>query len=158
MAAKPQEKPGGAASAIAGFIIVSVLTGGIGAGAGVFLSDTGPRDAAHTGGASTHQPRPPAAPAHKIMAVPPILTTLLAPANTFIRLEAALIADFDTPNLDSLGAKVGEDFIGYLRSVALKHIEGPSGFQHLRGDLLERAQQRSNGKIRDIAIQTLVIE
>ena len=40
----------------------------------------------------------------------------------------------------------------------LAQIQGASGFQHLREDLNDRVRVRSGGKVRDLVIQSLIIE
>jgi flagellar FliL protein len=42
--------------------------------------------------------------------------------------------------------------------VTLRQLEGASGYQHLREDLNDRVRMRSSGNVRDLIIQTLVIE
>jgi flagellar FliL protein len=57
-----------------------------------------------------------------------------------------------------LAAHVSEDIITYLRSATVTQFEGSRGLQHLRDDLTERANIRSSGKIRELIIETLVIQ
>ena len=57
-----------------------------------------------------------------------------------------------------LAAQIAEDIVAYLRTVSLAQIEGASGFQHLREDLNDRVRVRSGGKVRDLVIQSLVVE
>ena len=58
----------------------------------------------------------------------------------------------------ALLGEIAEDIIGYLRTVPMSDLEGPSGFLHLREDLNDRARIRSGGKIRELIIQALVLE
>ena len=53
---------------------------------------------------------------------------------------------------------ISEDILAYLRTVTLSQIEGPSGMQHLREDLVERARIRSEGRVKELVIQTLVVQ
>ena len=39
-----------------------------------------------------------------------------------------------------------------------RQIEGANGFQNLREDLNERARVRSGGRVREVVIQSLVVE
>jgi flagellar FliL protein len=48
--------------------------------------------------------------------------------------------------------------VAYLRTVPLAQIEGPSGFLHLREDLNERARIRSGGKVKELVVQSLMLE
>lgn len=87
----------------------------------------------------------------------PIITNLASPANTWIRLEASIVLDGEG-DAKGLAATITEDTIGYVRTLSLPLIEGSSGLLHLREDLSDRARIRSNGKVRDIIIHTLIVE
>ena len=84
-------------------------------------------------------------------------TNLASPANTWIRLEASIVLDGEG-DAKGLAATITEDTIGYVRTLSLPLIEGSSGLLHLREDLSDRARIRSNGKVRDIIIHTLIVE
>lgn len=88
----------------------------------------------------------------------PIITNLGAPRNAWIRLEAAIVVDAATKDDDMLAAHIGEDIVTFLRTVSLTQIEGANGFQHLREDLTERVRMRSSGTVRELIIQSLVVE
>jgi len=91
--------------------------------------------------------------------LPPIVTNLASPGRTWIRLEASLVVDGDqTAEANVLMAQIAEDIIAFLRTVTLVQIQGASGFQHLREDLSDRVRVRSGGKIRDLVIQSMIIE
>ena len=67
-------------------------------------------------------------------------------------------ADIDPPDADALTARIQEDVVGYLRTVSLKQIEGATGFQYLSEDLNERVRARSDGVVRELIIQGLIVE
>jgi flagellar protein FliL len=90
--------------------------------------------------------------------LPAIVTNLATPKGTWIRLEASIVFGAEGGDSNALTAAIGEDIVAYLRTVPLAQVEGPSGFQHLREDLNERARIRSAGKVRELVIQTLVLE
>ena len=48
--------------------------------------------------------------------------------------------------------------LAYLRTVTLKQLEGPVGLEAIRDDLNERAATRSDGKVREFVIRTLVVQ
>jgi flagellar FliL protein len=77
-----------------------------------------------------------------VKTLPAIVTNLAGPKKAWIRLEAA----------------IADDFVAYLRTVPLAQIEGPSGFLHLREDLNERARIRSGGKVKELVVQSLMLE
>jgi flagellar FliL protein len=89
----------------------------------------------------------------------PIVTNLGAPQDTWIRLEASIVFDPRIlPHPEAVAAKIGEDALAYLRTVTLKQLEGPVGLQSIREDLNERAATRSEGKVRELVIRTLVVQ
>ncbi|MES2029343.1 MAG: flagellar basal body-associated FliL family protein [Pseudomonadota bacterium] len=55
-------------------------------------------------------------------------------------------------------ARIGEDVAAYLRTLTPTQIEGARGLQYLREDLNERALTRSSGKVRELIIETLVVQ
>ena len=59
---------------------------------------------------------------------------------------------------EAMIAEVTEDIVAFLRTVPLEQLEGPSGFQHLREDLNDRARVRSKGRVSELIVQGLVIE
>jgi flagellar FliL protein len=65
----------------------------------------------------------------------------------WVRLELALVFEGDQPDLLISRRIVHQDILAYLRTVRARQVEGPSGFQHLRSDLDERARIRSEGKV-----------
>jgi flagellar FliL protein len=100
-----------------------------------------------------------AAQAVSLRALPPIVTNLAEPQSAWIRLEASVAFDGETgPESDLLVAKAAEDIVAFLRTLSLSQIEGASGFQFLRDDLIDRVRARSAGRIRELVIHTFVIE
>ena len=94
-----------------------------------------------------------------VRSLPPIVTNLASPERTWVRLEASLIVDGEqTPEANVLAAQITEDIVAFLRTVSLAQMQGASGFQHLREDLNDRIRVRSGGKVRDLAIQSLIVE
>jgi flagellar protein FliL len=89
----------------------------------------------------------------------PIVTNLAAPPNNWARVEASIVTDsMDDDDAGILAAHISEDIVTYLRSASVAQFEGARGLQHLREDLTERANIRSSGKVRELIIETLVIQ
>jgi flagellar protein FliL len=89
----------------------------------------------------------------------PIVTNLAAPANNWARVEASMVTDsLNDEEAGILAAHISEDIVVYLRSATAAQFEGARGLQHLRDDLTERAHVRSSGKVRELIIETLVIQ
>jgi flagellar biosynthetic protein FliP len=98
---------------------------------------------------------PASAPAQSstIVDLPPIVTNLGAPQDTWIRLEGSLIFDPKAlPHPEAVAAQIGDDILAYLRTVSLRQLEGPIGLENIRQDLNERAgdpQRRQGARVRD---------
>lgn len=89
----------------------------------------------------------------------PIVTNLAAPANNWARVEASMVTEsLNDEEAGILAAHISEDIVVYLRSASVAQFEGARGLQHLRDDLTERANVRSSGKVRELIIETLVIQ
>jgi flagellar FliL protein len=101
---------------------------------------------------------PPARPS-TIVDLPPIVTNLGAPGDTWVRFEGSIIFDANAlPHPEAIADQIGEDILAYLRTVSLRQLEGPIGLENIRQDLNERAAVRSGGKVRALAIRTLVVQ
>jgi flagellar FliL protein len=158
-------------------LVLTLVALGLGWGAGMYLKKQATPVAADAAPAATPVPEAdhgktdehgaPAADAHKegekpvpgapvVVALEPITTNLAAPNKTWVRLEAAVV--FDGPAAPGMADLVQQDILAYMRNVKLHQIEGPSGFQHLRADLDERARVRSDGHVTQVLIRTLLFE
>jgi flagellar protein FliL len=94
-----------------------------------------------------------------IVDLPPIVTNLGAPQDTWVRLEGSIIFDPKTlPHPEAVAAQIGDDVLAYLRTVSLHQLEGPIGLENVRQDLNERAAIRSGGKVGAFVIRTLVVQ
>jgi flagellar protein FliL len=101
---------------------------------------------------------PPAQPS-TIFDLPPVVTNLGAPQDTWIRLEGSIIFDPKTlPHPEAAAGQISDDILAYLRTVSLRQLEGPIGLENIRQDLNERAATRSAGKVREFVIRTLVVQ
>jgi len=91
--------------------------------------------------------------------LPPVITNLAGPQRAWVRIEASIaLAGESSPEDDLLAAKIAEDLVAFLRTISVTDIEGASGFQHLREDLVDRVRVRSGGRARDLVIHTFIIE
>ena len=101
----------------------------------------------------------PSAQPSTIVDLPPIVTNLGAPQDTWVRLEGSIIFDPKTlPHPEAMAGQIGDDVLAYLRTVSLHQLEGPIGLENIRQDLNERAATRSGGKVRAFVIRTLVVQ
>ncbi len=132
-------------------LVVALL--GAGAGAGFETTRTAPGEAQ-----ASKEAAAPVAPS-MIYDLPPIVANLGAPQDTWIRLEASMVFDPKIlPHPEAVAGKIGEDILAYVRTVTLTQLQGPIGLQAIREDLNERAAIRSDGKVRELVLRTLVVQ
>jgi flagellar FliL protein len=94
-----------------------------------------------------------------MLQLPPVITNLADSDSTWVRLQASIVFDRTAvPKPDVLATKISEDILGFMRTLSMAQIGGPSGLQHLREDLNERASIRSGGLVREIILQTLLVQ
>ncbi|MGO4870852.1 MAG: flagellar basal body-associated protein FliL [Roseiarcus sp.] len=98
-------------------------------------------------------------PSAGLFEMPPIVTNLGSPQDTWIRLEATIVYDAAAlPHPEAVAAEIAGDELAYLHTATLSQIEGPVGLQNVRQDLNERAVIRSGGKVSELIIRTLVVQ
>ena len=94
-----------------------------------------------------------------LLDLPPVITNLADPTSAWVRLQTAIVYDKKAvPKPQMLAARIGEDILAYMKTATLAQIGGASGLEHLREDLNERAAIRSDGHVRELIIQTLVVQ
>lgn len=95
----------------------------------------------------------------KLIDLPPIVANLADPPNAWVRLQTAIVVDMKSGvKPEVLAAEISDDLLGFMKTETLAQIGGASGLQHLREDLTERAVIRSQGHVRELIIQTLVVQ
>lgn len=151
----------GGGGLILALIILTLLAGLAGSGLGYQLAGTVRKVVSEKIAAEPPKKEEPLAYTGDLVLEPlkPVVVNLAAPSSTFIRIETALIYKKGAlANPQVTAAEVREDVMAYLRTLALSQLEGPSALQHLREDLNERALTRSEGKITELVLQTLVVQ
>jgi flagellar protein FliL len=88
----------------------------------------------------------------------PIVTNIGEPDDVWARLEASIVFEDEMPNSEELSAQISQDLLGYMKTMKLTQIEGASHFAHLREDLKDRVQIRSGGEVRDLIIESFVVQ
>jgi flagellar FliL protein len=48
--------------------------------------------------------------------------------------------------------------VSYLRTVSSSELDGPTGFQYLKEDLRKRSIQLGGGKVKDLLLQSFVVQ
>jgi flagellar FliL protein len=150
---------GNAVQWLAALLLLTVLSAAAGGLSSQYLLSTGQRMA----DSQKEPPERPVAtgfsPSARLRKIAPVVTNLASPAGAWIRLEGSIITDhLNDEEAGILVSRIGEDIVSYLRSVSPAQIEGARGLQYLREDLNERAAIRSGGKVRELIIETLVVQ
>jgi len=162
--AKDKASSGGGGGGLIGFIIVTVLAVGFGAGFGFFVDGQlkqsgGGKQAAKSEETEKHEGKKAGiSDSAKLVAMQPIVANLAEPKDAWIRIEVSMLVENMSQGQDALAAELAGDFVAYLRTAALSQFEGPSGFQNLREDLMDRATIRDREHIKDIIIHGVVVE
>ncbi|MGO9673072.1 MAG: flagellar basal body-associated FliL family protein [Methylocella sp.] len=157
----PPAAPGRSVAAFAGAMVaLTLIAAAAGAALGLRLAASAraePPNVAEAA-AAARAPAPYAGEAN-LRDLPPIIANLADPPDAWVRLQATLVFDSaSTPKPDVVAAQIAEDILGFMRTVTLAQIAGASGLQHLREDLNERAAIRSEGRVRELILQTLVVQ
>lgn len=137
-------------------LMLTLLAGGAGVFHGLKLFDLlgagAERTADHPAEAGASRP------AETMRDLKPIVTNLAAPAESWVRLEATLVIDPKQPLDDKAMGEITNDIVAYLRTTTARQLEGAPGLRRLREDLTERMALRSANRVREVLIQTLVVQ
>ena len=94
-----------------------------------------------------------------IIDLPPIVTNIATPADTWVRLEASIVFDpKKVQHPEVVAAEIATDELAYLRTVSVTDLQGPVGLENIRQDLRDRALVRSNGVVDELLLKTLVLQ
>ena len=94
-----------------------------------------------------------------IVDLPPIVTNIASPADTWVRLEGSIVFDPTTlKNPEIVAAEIAADELAFLHTVTVEELQGPVGLENIRQDLRDRALVRSQGKVTDLLLKTLVLQ
>ncbi|GGK41726.1 flagellar basal body-associated FliL family protein [Salinarimonas ramus] len=148
----------GSGTAFAGALVLLTLFGiGTGVGLGLTLGEIAPpaviarADGAPASAASDADV--------SLVRMEPVVANLVDPADVWVRVDGALLTEGVAPEeADALAARVAGDTLAYLRTLPLARLEGATGLAHLREDLTERARTRSEGRVREFVIESLVVQ
>jgi flagellar protein FliL len=164
-APEPEEQPaakgrGPMLQSIGAFALLTLVAAGAGTLLGFHLVGS-VEDAIKQKPAEEQAPLPEAryATGTSLLKVPPVIANLASPQDVWVRVEASIVvAEEGVESPDVLAGEIAEDILAFLRTVSLKQIEGPSGLLHLKEDLNDRVAIRSDEQVRELIIETLVVQ
>lgn len=142
-------------SMIVELLIVTVIA----AGFGVLLAMLNPTTSVVAGAPKSTPGQVCTTATSNLVDLPPIVTNIGAPADIWVRVEASIVFDAKTtPHPEILAAEIASDELAYLRTIAMSQLEGPIGLENIRQDLTDRARVRSDGKVSELVLRTLVVQ
>ena len=146
---------GGLVITVGALTVIAAAGGGL---TGKMLSARSNAAAAQETPAEKEKPLPYAS-GTEIKELPPIVTNLAQPAKSHVRLQVAMVyPKAAIENATVMAGRINDDIVAYVKTLSIGALQGPSGLQALREDLNERAAIRSDGKVREIIIETLVVQ
>jgi len=170
---KDKGKGGGGMGFVIGLVVATLVAAGAGAGLGFVLGPNlaTPKQEKQQAQEQEEEEekqarfKPEYTAPGTVVRLKPVIANLRAPFKSWARLEAAMLVGADIGKdkekaqaVEALKAIVEQDITAWLRTLALKDLEGPSSLTFLHDDLTERARIRSKGLVREIIILTLVVE
>jgi flagellar protein FliL len=91
--------------------------------------------------------------------LPPVVTNIAAPPDVWVRIEGTIVFEGKAlPHAEALAGEIAGDMLAFMRTQTLTQIQGAAGLQHLRQDLAERIATRSDGRVREFIIKSLVVQ
>lgn len=153
-------QPARSSGYVAALVLLTLVGGGAGAGLAKYVSDqTEELVLDRLRQQQTFTETLPYPPSTRLQTLQPLVTNLASPKEAWIRLQASVLLEDDSEgDVAVMKKKVEDDFLAYLRTLTLTHLEGGIGLQHLKEDLAERARTRTKGQIHEVILESVVIQ
>lgn len=98
-------------------------------------------------------------PQRRFIPLPPVVANLRFPSDSWIRLDVSVAVDAENVELfNKIRDKISEDILMFARTLTMPEIEEAYGLIYLKADLTERLQIRSESKLKELAITSMVIQ
>ncbi|MCF1503821.1 flagellar basal body-associated FliL family protein [Afifella sp. H1R] len=154
------KKKGSFLMGLLGVLAVTLLAGGAGAGIGIYLA--GAIEATVT---EKLKEKPEDEPQllysgdMVLQPVGPVVVNVADPSDVWVRLETSIVfPNGALENPEVTAGEIREDIMAFVRTMPLSQFQGPSALQHLRDDLNDRSVVRTNGKVSELIIETMVVQ
>jgi flagellar FliL protein len=56
------------------------------------------------------------------------------------------------------GAEIRGDILAYVRTMKLAQLEGASALEHMREDLNDRVATRTDGRVSELILETMIVQ
>lgn len=143
-------------------VLLSLIALALGGGLGIIMTKTVSERAVERYKAEIEKKEAPSGPYAgdiELRRLDPVVANLAGSSNDWIRIEVAVVFPAGSAEKSvKLMAEYRQDLLGFLRTVNLAQIQGPSGLVHLREDINDRAKIRFKGDIKEIIIESLVVQ
>ncbi len=149
------------AATIAALLLVTLIAGGAGGGLGLYIASAVEEIVAARANAAPAKEAPAIEYSGDLVLQPidAVVTNLAEPSDTWIRLETSIVfANGALPDPHVTAAEIRQDIVAYARTMPLRRLEGPSALLHLREDLNERVAVRTGGQVRELIIESMVVQ
>jgi flagellar FliL protein len=169
--AAEQKKKSSLMGTLVEFLLITIIAGGAGAALSVMNPPPPPEknaaDQPHEGklaretkeGEKSETPINCGPGGASLIDLPPIVTNVATPSDTWVRLEGSIVFDPKAlPHPEVVAAEIATDELAYLRTVSVSELQGPIGLENIRQDLRDRAAVRSGGKVTELLLKTLVLQ
>lgn len=145
---------------MAALVFLTLIGGGAGAGLAKYISDYTEQEVhGRLRQQQSFADTLPFSPSTRLQSLDPLVTNLSSPKEAWIRLQASVLLEDDVDgDVAVMRKKVEDDFLTYLRTLTLSHLEGGIGLQHLKEDLTERARTRTKGQVYEVILESVVVQ
>jgi len=144
---------------LAALAVLTLVAGGGGAGLGLYMISQTAKVPSTESKPVTEAPGAERIENANVRDLPPIITNLDQTSDIWVRLHVAIIFDPATVEKpDVLAAEIAGDIQGFMQTLSIGQLTGSSGLQHLREDLNDRAIARSDGRVHELVIESLVVQ
>ncbi len=97
----------------------------------------------------------------QIVSLKPIVTNLLSSSKNWIRIEASVVLmqnAIEEQDQSLLVKQIEQDLLLYARTLGPRQLEGTRGLLRLRDDLNERAKMRGGKFVKELVLESVVIQ
>lgn len=89
----------------------------------------------------------------------PVITNLAAPAQTWLRLETAIVFNKEkVSDVERLRAEATGSILEFARTLTMAELEGASALNHLRDDLNDHVRFTSSDAVEELIIKAMILQ